>query len=130
MKKQMSKVAEIDSVATKPVRQSVRDTVEEARKKAFVEKDVMRDFFTVRASVGSHGSVDLPKALFAVDFLTNFYLSRNEEEMTGNLANGFAEIIRSCAREAFHLVAERDTLEKLVRELEDQLEADSTAARD
>jgi hypothetical protein len=118
MKKQMNKVAEIGSAATKPVRKSVRDIVEESRMKAFAEKDEMKDFFTVRV----HKSADLPKALFAVDYLTNYYLSRNEEEMTGNLANGFAEMIRSCALEAFELVAQRDTLEKLVCELEEQLE--------
>jgi|ERR1700678_2513901 len=118
MKRQISKVAEIGSAATKPVQKSVRVATEESRKKAFVEKDEMKGFFTVR--VGK--SADLPKALFAVDFLTNFHLSRNEEEITGNLANGFAEIIRSCALEAFHLVAERDTLENLVCGLEEQLE--------
>jgi hypothetical protein len=118
MKKQMSKVAEIGSAAKKSVREYVRDTVEESRMKAFTEKREMKNFFTVQVDKAA----DLPKALFAVDYLTNFYLSRNEEEMTGNLANGFAEIVRSCALEAFELVAQRDTLEKLVCELEEQLE--------
>jgi hypothetical protein len=112
--------AEIRPPVAKSVRKSVYQTQADARKAAFCVREKMEEPFGV---YDCYDFDDVPRALLAIDFLTNFYMSKNGEEMDGHLAAGFAAIAKKCAHAAFAVLAERDALSALAVELEEELAA-------
>jgi hypothetical protein len=120
MRAKNSTVAEINSVPAKPVRGSVYQVQAEAKKAAFIAREEMEKPFGI---YDPYGFGEVPTALLAVDFLTNFYMSKNDENMNGQLAAGFAAIVKKCAHAASTVLAERDALAALALELERELKA-------
>jgi hypothetical protein len=121
MKTKNSNVAMIDSKTEKSSRKSVCETKEEASRSAFIKMNELADDFDV-----CDGFRDVPKVLFAVEFLTDFYRATNGEEMDSDLAGGLAKIVRTCAHKAGEMLAQNDALRSLASELEKDLKATGT----
>lgn len=113
----------IGSKTQKTNRKSTYEVEEEARKSAFFKMNEMDDYFDVS---DPNGFRDVPKVLFAVDFLMDFYRAANGEEMDGDLAGGLARIVRTCAHKTGRMVAQNDALASLALELEKNFKATGT----
>jgi hypothetical protein len=121
VKTKSGSVAMISSRTEKTSRKSAYETKEEASRSAFIKMNEMADDFDL-----CDGFRDVPKVLFAVEFLTDFYRAENGEEMDSDLAGGLAKIVRTCAHKAGQMLAQNDALRSLASELEKDLKATGT----
>ena len=124
MKMENSDVATIGSKTAKPCKKSVLDTLDSSASEA---REQMRELAgTLNLNPMSEFG-DVAKALFAIDFLANFYLNSTSEDMPDHMASAFADIASVCGRKVGVMLAQKNALYSLASELEKDLKA--TGAR-
>jgi hypothetical protein len=123
MKPENSNVATMGSKTAKSSRKSVLDTLDESVAEARREMTELAN--TIGLNPMSEFG-DVAKALFAIDFLANFYLNSTSEDMPDHMASAFADIASVCGRKVGVMLAQKNALYSLASELEKDLKETGT----